>query len=165
MVCRKYNIKFKPYTKNNYSLGSFIVYENNDCVIWCSLFNENFYECFFHEIGHIIDFRKTQYRTGRYSRYEGAYISNGSINYPVQGDYRKSLKESDNLFSKRIVSELVASRISIRMLKKLGKFTNTSEEYLIQAASTYIRCIDQRYIADVFCKASDYLKGIVNIRF
>lgn len=164
-ICNKYNIKFHPRTLGKSYCASYFIEWEGDSNIYVPLDYPKFYESFFHELGHILDYRRTYGCTeGRYKRHQGAYLSKGSICVGTQlkRPYR-GLWHQD--YSALLVNEAVASRYAIKALKSTGKFNKHSIKRLLKGYESYLRHIDSRYIADYHCKIVKYFNGEVNIKF
>lgn len=165
MVCRKYKITFVPDSMNNTSCASYTIEWKGKAHIYVPLGYSNFYEAFFHELGHILDYRRTYGCTkGRYDRYEGAKLGIGSINVGTQKEKPyKNLFHQD--YSALLVNEAVASRYAIKALKATNKLTKDSIPSLLKGYESYLRHIDPRYIAHYHTKIVKYFNGKVNILF
>lgn len=157
-VCRKYNITFEVLLSGDY--GSFWCIntgsENPTYKIQTSIRSSNFYEIFFHELGHIIDYRRTHgCSSGRYYRYKGARVAGTSFT----GDLRQPYKY-DKMFTKdyasTVVMEAVASKYAIRYLKSCGKVKPTSRGYLFDAFCTYYQQVDNVHFADGYLMFRKY---------
>lgn len=157
-VCRKYDITFEPLVFGDY--GSFwCINANSDnptYKIQTSIRSGNFYEIFFHELGHIVDYRRTNgCYSGRYSRYKGARVAGESF----IGELRQPYKY-DKMFTKdyasTVVMEAVASRYALRYLKSCGKLRPCSKSYLFDAFCTYYQQVDNLHFADGYLMFRKY---------
>ena len=165
VVCRKYKIIFVPDSMVGKSCASYTIQWEGKAHIYVPLDYKNFYEAFFHELGHILDYRRNYGCTkGRYERYEGAKLGRGSINVATQTEKPcKGLWLQD--YGALLVNEAVASRYAIKALKATNKLRSDSVSSLLKGYESYLRHIDQRYIAHYHTKIVKYFNGEVNILF
>jgi hypothetical protein len=165
-VCHKYGIVFYPYRGHQRSPASYEIDLSTDkSKIWCCLLQERFYESLFHEIGHVLDFKRNRYSRGKYSLWDGAYLSKGKVCFTLEPTLTLPIEESSRMFCKRVVSEVVASRTALRMLKSCGKLTDKSLEDLVYSLQTYLKYIDKTQVAHYTYNLTRVLKGETNVKF
>jgi hypothetical protein len=123
-VCRKYNLRFVPlWSKAFKGDASYYHYSGEFFRVRVSLFNEYFYEIFFHEIGHVV-YKKTS-QPFSLKTFSGKGITR------IKGNFREVP------YFLYLIEEATASRYALRALKKLGKCRQDSCTVLCKAVSTY----------------------------
>ena len=165
-VCHKYGIVFYPYRKHPRSPASYeIDLSTGKIKIWCCLLQDQFYESLFHEIGHVLDFKRNRYNKGKYSLWDGAYLSKGKVCFTLEPTLTLPIEENSRMFCKRVVSEVVASRSALRMLKSCGKLSEDSVDDLVSSLQSYLRYIDKTQVAHYTYNLTRILKGEINVKF
>ena len=162
-VCRKYGINFNPvYTKDligSYEYNRYLEilgYDTNIKLkdnIRVSLFHEDYYEVFLHELGHFMDRKGSKFIRGNLA---------DKILPNKEPDYED--------YSLRLFLEARASRYALRLLKSCGKLSKGSESKLKGKLSmaSYISCIptggkknlqNKLTLAEVDYKLCRYISG------
>lgn len=143
-VCKRYKLKFKPIMTSKVN-GCY--YSQLGCIR-VALFNINFNEILFHELGHHIDISQSSATMGSVFRILGTDKSLGEHSYNIT-----------------LYREGRASRYAMRFLRSTGLNVDNSFEFLREAITTYIRCIPSSQLpfkimlADLDYKLCRYIKG------
>ncbi len=160
-VCRKYGISFVAKLSSEEE-GNYSEYMNGKKGITVSLLQINFYEVFFHEVGHHLSSK----RTVTFCNTRGFNLRK-SVPFANLGWYTFNGCMVDGL----LVEEARASRISLRIIDKLGLKTIDSEDVLSAALNTYIKYVLQLpahkqdksfwkyHIADIDYALQNYMRG------
>tara|TARA_R110000782_G_scaffold75562_7_gene150759 strand:- start:804 stop:1310 length:507 start_codon:yes stop_codon:yes gene_type:complete len=125
-ICEKYNITLIM----RYDTKEIAWFWHNN-KIEISLFSENFYSSFLHELSHYFDFKDSK-----------GYTSSSYNNRAVRGVTWKPLgyfgtSGIDN-YNNLLYRESRANRYSIRLLKKLGMYEDKDLKWLTYCMTSYI---------------------------
>ncbi len=156
-VCRKYGISFVAKLSSEEE-GNYSEYMNGKKEITVSLLQINFYEVFFHELGHYLPLKRGFYTTKGFSL-------RGIISEAKEYTF------NDVAVDDFLIEEARASRTCLRIINKLGLVKPDSEDTLSSALNTYIKYVlmlpvpDQdnsfwKYnIADIDYALQKYMRG------
>ena len=148
-ICRKYNIKFKPWKRVSYSNASFQIDKREEdylYTIWCSIFHPMFIPSLFHELAHCRDYNLTRF-SKRYTHMEMNVIAKNKV------------EESVEDYSTRLFSEVRANKYAIRYMKSCKMYSEKYQKDLEWAMSTYIALISNKYIANYHYQIMKVLRG------
>lgn len=132
-VCRKYGISFIAKLSSEED-GNYSEYVGGKKEITVSLMQTYFYEVFFHEIGHHLSSKRNHNFCGT-----RGFNLRGSVPFANLSWYTFNDHRTDGF----LVEEARASRISLRIMDKLGLKTIDSEEVLSKALQTYTKYVLQ----------------------
>lgn len=156
---QKYGITTKLHSKVGRASYKFSGVNDNSSwtfdqqTILICLWDKDFYEYLFHEVGHLLDAKHTKgYTSGRYNQVYTLTCTYGNVSIIpfTESDYiEEYISNSNNgSYAKLLVKEAVASRYALRALRSLRLQKKNSKEVLSYYLGSYCQFMSNLTIAD-----------------